>query len=439
MIHIRAILLLIFLWYVTQGLTPKGSKANVLFSKPFVTVWNAPTKRCKTKFNVDLDLSVFDIIANENEEFRGQNVTIFYSNLLGYYPFYADQTTEINGGVPQNANLEAHLAKSAKDIIKYIPREDFSGLVIIDWEAWKPVWERNWDSKDIYRQKSKELVRQKHTDWSKSKIAKEAKIEFEQAAQAFMLQTQMLGQKLRPGGLWGFYSFPSCYNYDKLFKNYTGKCPDIEVSRNNELKWLWKSCTALYPSIYLPEQLKDSKNAQKYVHYRVREGLRVANLSKGNHLPVLPYARIAYTLTMDFLTQEDLIHTIGESVVLGAAGVVLWGDAHYSASESSCLAIKTYIEEHLGRYIINVTSSAMLCSQALCSQHGRCIRRNNKSSTYLHLNPNSFTIFHRNDGQKPGFYIKGSLSNDDIMDMSKQFKCQCYNGWQGSHCNKTLI
>ncbi|XP_043923810.1 hyaluronidase-1-like isoform X2 [Protopterus annectens] len=334
MMQARVALPLIVLWFVTQGPTPKGSTANVLFSKPFVTVWNAPTQRCKTKFDVDLDLSVFDIIANQNEEFRGQNVTIFYSGLLGYYPHYEDQTTDINGGIPQNASLKAHLAKAAKDIVKYIPREDFSGLAIIDWEQWKPVWERNWDSKDIYRQKSEELVRQKHPEWSKSKITKEAKIEFEQAAQAFMLQTQMLGQKLRPGGLWGFYSFPGCYNYDKHFINYTGKCPDIEISRNNELKWLWKSSTALYPSIYLPEKLKSSKNVQKYVHHRVKEALRVANISYGNHLPVLPYARIVYTFTIDFLTQEDLIHTIGESAALGAAGVVLWGDAHYSASKS---------------------------------------------------------------------------------------------------------
>lgn len=34
-----------------------------------------------------------------------------------------------------------------------------------------------------------------------------------------------------------------------------------------------------------------------------------------------------------FFFQEDLVHTIGESVALGAAGIVLWGDALYSTNK----------------------------------------------------------------------------------------------------------
>lgn len=35
------------------------------------------------------------------------------------------------------------------------------------------------------------------------------------------------------------------------------------------------------------------------------------------------------------LFQEDLVHTIGESAALGAAGVILWGGYEYSASKVS--------------------------------------------------------------------------------------------------------
>lgn len=31
--------------------------------------------------------------------------------------------------------------------------------------------------------------------------------------------------------------------------------------------------------------------------------------------------------------QEDLVHTIGESVALGASGIVLWGDGNYSKTK----------------------------------------------------------------------------------------------------------
>lgn len=34
-----------------------------------------------------------------------------------------------------------------------------------------------------------------------------------------------------------------------------------------------------------------------------------------------------------YFAQSDLIHTIGESAALGAAGVVLWGSSEYSRSE----------------------------------------------------------------------------------------------------------
>lgn len=36
-----------------------------------------------------------------------------------------------------------------------------------------------------------------------------------------------------------------------------------------------------------------------------------------------------------FFSQTDLISTIGESVALGAAGIILWGDASYASSSVS--------------------------------------------------------------------------------------------------------
>lgn len=35
------------------------------------------------------------------------------------------------------------------------------------------------------------------------------------------------------------------------------------------------------------------------------------------------------------LLQTDLVSTIGESVALGAAGIILWGDAAYASSRVS--------------------------------------------------------------------------------------------------------
>ena len=44
-----------------------------------------------------------------------------------------------------------------------------------------------------------------------------------------------------------------------------------------------------------------------------------------------------------FFSQFDLISTIGESVALGAAGIIMWGDTAYAGSKVSIntIIIKT--------------------------------------------------------------------------------------------------
>lgn len=98
-----------------------------------------------------------------------------------------------------------------KDIIKKIPNPDFNGLAIIDWEGWRPTWDRNFDSKRIYQSRSVELVQEKHPEWSMEDVIEEARKEFEQSARMFMESSIKLAKRLRPKGLWGFYGFPDCF------------------------------------------------------------------------------------------------------------------------------------------------------------------------------------------------------------------------------------
>uniref|UniRef100_A0A8B9ZJL0 Hyaluronidase n=1 Tax=Anas platyrhynchos TaxID=8839 RepID=A0A8B9ZJL0_ANAPL len=354
----------------------KQAQAPLLLHKPFIVVWNAPTEQCRLRYKVDLDLSIFDIASNTNETLSGSNVTIFYHTHLGYYPYYSD-------------NGDPHLNKAKSDIDYCIPLKKFQGLAVIDWENWRPQWDRNWGSKSIYRNKSLEM----------DKIRKVAKEEFENAGKSFMNNTILLAEHMRPNGLWGYYLYPDCYNYDykEHPQTYTGKCPAIESSRNDLLLWLWKESTALYPSIYLDYVLKSSPNALKFVHYRCFLKLF---LVLGLWLCFLTF--------FGLLLQTDLVNTIGESAALGAAGVVLWGSMQYASSKESCSTVKRYIDGPLGHYVINVTSAAKLCSKVLCKKNGRCIRKNSASSAYLHLPPTNFKI--------------------------RRFMCQCYQGWTGIFC-----
>ncbi|XP_078399358.1 hyaluronidase-like isoform X2 [Cetorhinus maximus] len=424
---------------IIWGVEFKAASASpVIHNKPFIVIWNTPTAGCKTKFNVDLDLSVFDIVENENESFVGKNITIFYKNKLGLYPYYTDEGTSVNGGLVQNASLSNHLTVAEEDIVSLLD-QDFHGLAVIDWEEWRPLWERNWGHLHIYLKKSKELVRSKYPHLPESEILQIAKKEYETAAQNFMRQTLKLGQTLRPKGYWGFYKFPDCYNYFKedTPNKYTGHCNKEDIPRNNQLAWLWKVSRCLYPSIYIPEKLKSSNNVQKFVHYKIKEALRVAALDPASDaLPVLVYSKYSYIKTLDFLTEIDLVHTIGESAAMGASGVVLWGDMDFAHTMERCEALKDYIDKELGRYVLNTTTAAMLCSRVTCSGHGRCVRKDPESRTYLQLDPRSFEVLSILSSTGSVLTARGELHSEDVQSMKEQFTCQCYKGWIGSHCQE---
>nr|XP_057921891.1 hyaluronidase-1 [Doryrhamphus excisus]XP_057921900.1 hyaluronidase-1 [Doryrhamphus excisus] len=412
------------------------SVATSSFSQlPFWAVWNAPTDACLSKYGVDLDLGTFNIAENQNQTFMGENITIFYTDKLGLYPRYS-QGKAVNGGVPQNASLKDHLRAAKEDIHKWIPNEDFQGLAVVDWESWRPVWERNWDTKQVYWEASRALVKSKHPNWKPAVVDALARAAFETDGKKLMEETLKLGQKERPDGLWGFYGFPECYNPYKSI-NYTGECPTVECKRNDELMWLWNVSSALYPNIYLSLELRAvGREVGLYAHHRILEAMRAGVQVARPDLPVIPYVRIVYTYSLAFLSQEHLVYTIGESAALGSAGVVLWGDHAFSRSEATCNVVKWYIDETLGPYLVNVTAAATLCSQAMCSSRGRCARRDPESRVYLHLDPAWWKVVaeKRAEGGR-GYTVMGRITTREVTRMRAQFECRCYPGWTGDSCS----
>ncbi|XP_019631127.1 PREDICTED: hyaluronidase-1-like isoform X4 [Branchiostoma belcheri] len=137
------VLLLLGLVYVTHG-------GPALPDRPFNIVWNVPSRKCAEKFGVEFDLDEYDIVSNPGQEWNGTYVTIFYEKNLGLYPKIHEPTgQDINGGIPQEADIEAHIAKATDDIYRLIPDADYQGLGVIDFKPWRPLWNRNWDSKEV--------------------------------------------------------------------------------------------------------------------------------------------------------------------------------------------------------------------------------------------------------------------------------------------------
>nr|AFP89957.1 hyaluronoglucosaminidase 2 [Ovis aries] len=418
----------------------KPTAPPIFTGRPFVVAWDVPTQDCGPRHKMPLDpkdMKAFDVQASPNEGFVNQNITIFYRDRLGMYPHFNSVGGSVHGGVPQNGSLWVHLEMLKGHVEHYIRTQEPAGLAVIDWEDWRPVWVRNWQDKDVYRRLSRQLVASHHPDWPPERIVKEAQYEFEFAARQFMLETLRFVKAFRPRHLWGFYLFPDCYNHDYVqnWETYTGRCPDVEVSRNDQLSWLWAESTALFPSVYLEETLASSTHGRNFVSFRVQEALRVADVHHANHaLPVYVFTRPTYSRGLTGLSEMDLISTIGESAALGAAGVILWGDAGFTTSNETCRRLKDYLTRSLVPYVVNVSWAAQYCSWAQCHGHGRCVRRDPNAHTFLHLSASSFRLVPSHAPDEPRLRPEGELSWADRNHLQTHFRCQCYLGWGGEQC-----
>ncbi|XP_040115822.1 hyaluronidase PH-20-like [Oryx dammah] len=402
---------------------------------PFLWAWNAPTNHCGKIFGMPPDLSLFSLVGTPQKNVTGQLITLFYADRLGYYPHINERTgVHKNGGIPQMGSLKKHLDKAEKDITYYMPINNV-GLAVIDWENWRPTWVRNWKPKHVYKNESIELVLQQNTQLSLEEAAKKAKGDFEKAAKSFMQETLKLGKLLRPKRLWGYYLFPDCYNHHYNQPSYNGSCFDEEKRRNDALNWLWKESTALYPSVYLNTKLKSSPRAALFVRNRVREAIRMSKIaSVKSPLPVFVYTRPVFTdMPSKFLSQDDLVNTIGESIALGASGIIMWGSFNLSLTRQSCMNLDNYLNTILNPYIINVTLAAKMCSQVFCHEKGVCTRKDWNSTDYLHLNPVNFAIKRQRCGK---YTIHGKPTLEDLVQFSESFYCSCY---ANIHCKKRDI
>ncbi|NP_001074154.2 hyaluronidase PH-20 precursor [Danio rerio] len=423
-------IVLIFVGHVnTSVYTP--STVAPLFHRPFVLLWNAPISKCH-QLKVPLDLSLFQAVTTP-ARVHNQSLSLFYKTRLGLFP-YVDlhSMKEYNGGIPQRGNLSASLEKAKEEFLQFIP-DSSSGLAVMDWEEWLPIFDRNFDLKKIYMELSINYTLEQNSSLSPQQAATEAKQQFQKEARRFMEETLKKGINLRPRYLWGYYLFPDCYNYGFDESNYTGTCSEYTKQLNNELLWLWEVSTALYPSAYLPVSKSGSKSAALFVRHQVEEAMRVASLPKHVHTaPVYVYLRPLLTNQKKlYMNEIDLVSSIGESAALGASGAVLWGSSADYNDKTSCEALSAYLSDKLNPYILNVTTAAHLCSKNLCQGEGRCVRKNNNSDDFLHISSESHHI-----GRNAGKYVvTGTPSASDLADWKSKFTCQCY---EDRNCTATM-
>ncbi|XP_070712285.1 hyaluronidase-2-like, partial [Pempheris klunzingeri] len=379
-------LLLLFAAFADLGIAgpPQPARPPLLSGQPFIIFWGIPDSSCSGR----PDPKSFGM------EQEGR-VAVFYEDTLGNYPYFIDKDTPVNRGLPQHTRLDAYLQKTQQDLEEALPAPRYLGLGVLRWAEWVPQWSRNQEKQATYLEASRNLMKAFFPSWTPEEVERWSKVDFEAAAQSVMMETLREVKKLRPKALWGVSPYPSCYNGNPaqtMLANYTGQCPAAEMALNDELLWLWKRCSALYPLLTLEKLQGGTSGARLYLSSQIREALRVASLTgTAFDLPVFPLVKSVYASTNTFLSQADLVSTIGESAAMGTAGVVIW-ERSETKTERECQDLAEFVRKVLGPYFINVTTATRLCSASLCQGKGRCVRQNPESLAYLHLPPLSDTV-----------------------------------------------
>lgn len=279
----------------------------------------------------------------------------------GLFPTIGDDGSWVHGGVPQNADLDAHLAELRATLPSWIPDPHFTGNAVLDFEAWTTVWELNtspdnWHG-ERYRNASRYLVAKAHPRWNATAVEAEAKRAFEGAATSWFVKTLQTCRALRPRARWGFYGLPQAAFGDCAGSGASMRCgfdgPNGAALRQRaEVAQLpiWQASDAIFPSIYIPHSMAGKPdNVSAYIRSTVGEAVRCARLAgTANGVapkPVFPYGWDHFHAPPSppvRVPTSFLLAQLQHSADAGAAGVVMWGSGE-QANDASYWA--WYMEE----------------------------------------------------------------------------------------------
>mmetsp|Transcript_9926 Transcript_9926/g.25446 ORF Transcript_9926/g.25446 Transcript_9926/m.25446 type:complete len:424 (+) Transcript_9926:48-1319(+) len=356
----------------------------------FDVVWNGPSEgctRCAGPNQLQTSaIAAAGISVNVGQSFNGSVITLFYKTGLfptlacptnatpcwsGQHPCswnpWGDIAPKVNGGVPQVANITAHTEALAADVGAAIPDPDFSGLAIIDWEAWRPLTSENDDSLSCYTEYSKRLVRAEggSNSGNATWVAEEAASRFDAGAQAFFTATVREIKRLRPKARVGFYS----------------QGIDSSASNDDRLLWLWTEVDVLCPSIYPRTHPFNASTEAMSVNATVTEAIRAAALvgalreARGDprsRPAVMPYARALVSSGGVALSRGQLACAIQIPAGLAADGVILWGSSSDYANCADCGVVASELATPAGPLIHDCVANRQTCAVTRCSGHGRC-------------------------------------------------------------------
>jgi hypothetical protein len=304
------------------------------------------------------------------------------------------------------ANITLHTQKLAQVIASGVQDENSTSIVMLDWEAWRPLYDQNREAMSLYKEYSARLVRQEPA-WSgkpEKQIDAEAKRRFDAGAKGFFAATVNTIRQVRPKVRIGFYS-----------QGIQQANTTSGMVENTELLWLWDIVDVLAPSIYprstnatlVAESVRSkvagaiaSVELLRQARDETRKRRRRTDPNSGPNsnsdsnafgdynggsrpLPaIMPYARAfvnkdrgsgssSFSSVIPF-TRGILAAQVQVPAALGVEGVILWGSSS-DYHQAGCQMIEDEITGFAGPTIAQCIQNRELCAKQHCSGHGRCV------------------------------------------------------------------
>lgn len=294
---------------------------------------------------------------SEKVDFAGlpirKDAVLLYEPWLGEYPKAGPHMMLLD---PQL--MARHMAKISTDLDRYVPK-DFAGLAVIDYEAWRPLWERNvavpsnlpanatdQDFQDDWRETIRQLRPELVAGLSTEQAEAVFKSTYEKQVKDFLLPTLKECKRLRPNAKWSFYGFPEGF--------YTGNNQtargvfgygdgSYRASKlNDTLDWLWKEIDFVAPDIYASHFTRTDgapRNARENTPEENRLFI-VNNISEYRRVaagkPVYPFVWFRYhdvmgpPMALDWVNRVNLDDQVVQSARSGCEGVIIW--EHFGGS-----------------------------------------------------------------------------------------------------------
>lgn len=331
----------------------------------FKVYWNIPTKICWARFNMDFSVASknFSFTQNTDDYFRGDRIASLHNP--GFFPrvINADDLDMlkidwpslqyINGGIPQEGNIDDHLKELEMQVKLDIPNSSFSGLAVIHMEQWGATWAQNSGKQEIYQRLSVNYTEKQHPDWRFDDILEVAKTDYEKMARLFMRKSLKFCKSLRPNATWGYFKYPQCF-HKPTDHHGSGWCSEGNKLDNNNMLWLWTVSDALFPYISLTEGDMTEKERAIKIRSTVREALRIVKFSK-RKLPVYVYTWYKYEeYKRGIMSDEDMENILKISKEEGADGVIVLGKYMDFTTKAKCTDVYTYLQTSLGPIVKKV-------------------------------------------------------------------------------------